>query len=96
MTTFILTTLPPALLANDSDQADATLGQLALRLPGSIQDNVHLVGTGVAVELEDDVAQDIEPATIGFLLRAAFEEREFTAALQRSEGIPPYAVVEME
>jgi hypothetical protein len=81
MITFILTTLPADLLANDSDQADATLGQLALRLPGSIQDNAHLVGPGVAIELADDVAEDIDPATIGFLLRAAHDERQADAML---------------
>jgi hypothetical protein len=79
MTTYILTTLPEALLADESDQADATLAQLALRLPGSIQDNAHLIGDAVAVELEDEVAADLEPSTIGFLLRAAWEEREAKA-----------------
>jgi hypothetical protein len=75
MITYILTTLPEALLADESDQSDATLAQLAMRLPGSIQDNAHLVGNGVAIELDQDLAQDLEPATIGFLLRAAHDER---------------------
>jgi hypothetical protein len=96
MITYILTTLPTDLLAEDSDQADATLGQLALCLPGCIESNAHLVGAGVSIELEDDVAEDLPPATIGFLLRAAFEEREFTAALKRCEGCHRYAVVGME
>ena len=69
------------MLADDSDQADAALGQLALRLPGSIQDNAHLVGAGVAIELADDVAADLDPATIGFLLRAAHDERQADALL---------------
>jgi hypothetical protein len=81
MITYILTTLPADLLADDSDQADDTLGQLALRLPGSIQDNGHLVGHGVAIELDDDVAEDLEASTIGFLLRAAHDERQADAIL---------------
>jgi hypothetical protein len=81
MATFILTTLPADLLADESDQADAMLGQLALRLPGSIQDNAHLVGHGVAIELADDVAEDIDASTVGFLLRAAYDERQAAAVV---------------
>jgi hypothetical protein len=77
MATFILTTLPADLLADESDQADAMLGQLALRLPGSIQDNAHLVGHGVAIEL----AEDIDASTVGFLLRAAYDERQAAAVV---------------
>jgi hypothetical protein len=75
MTTYILHTIDPALLADESDQGDATVAQLALRLPGSIQDNAHLVGNGVAIELAEDVAAELDPATIGFLLRATIEEQ---------------------
>jgi hypothetical protein len=77
--TFLLHSIDPALLADDSDQADATLAQLALRLPGDIASNRHLVGAGVAIELEDDEADDLEPSTIGLLLRAAWDEREAAA-----------------
>jgi hypothetical protein len=81
MITYILTSIDPYLLADDSDQADATLGQLALRLPGSIQNNAHLMGTGVAIELDDDVAEDLDASTIGFLLRAAHDERHAESIL---------------
>ncbi len=81
MITFILHTIDPAILADKSDQADATLAQLAMRLPGSIQDNQHLIGHGVAIELDDDVADDIDASTIGFLLRAAHDERQADAIL---------------
>jgi hypothetical protein len=79
MITYILTTLPPDLLAEDSEQADATLAELALRLPGDVASNAHLVGNGVAIELEDDLAEDLEACTIGLLLRAAWEERQAEA-----------------
>jgi hypothetical protein len=81
MITYILTSIDPYLLADDSDQADATLGQIALRLPGSIQNNAHLIGHGVAIELADDVAESLEVSTIGFLLRAAHEERQAESIL---------------
>jgi hypothetical protein len=86
MITYLMHTIDPvSLAAEQSDDAYRQMAQQAIRLPGTLAENAHRIGDGIAIEVSEDLVAEVDSCLIGILLRGAWQERVFV----RPSSVPP-------